>query len=208
MRDIQEIMKEMENLTQNQIAVSLSESEKAELLNSINADISSPSLNSPVGDFCATPIPTVTPPTCIPDNACGSQSFCCMIVVPSGLTVNPDQAHAAVVTKDLTVIPNGQCTTKIGNCTIILNKATINGCAEVFVSLGVKDRCGNCTFLCCTDFICLCEKDIICCTLPSSNTVKFIIGPLTATKVTTTGGCEGQQVWKVTGSVSFTCDNC
>lgn len=212
MKDIQEIMMEMGNLTKEQIAADLSEEEKEELMNLINIDEVSTagfSTGSGVSDFCATPTPTPSPiPTCTPDDVCGSQSFCCMVVVPGGLTVDPTQTHAAVVTKDLVVTPDGQCTTKIGNCTIILNKATISGCAQIFASLGVKDRCGNCTFLCCTDFVCLCEKNIICCALPQDGNIRFIINTDNAVQVTTQNGCENQQVWKITGTLSFTCENC
>ncbi|WML35831.1 hypothetical protein [Clostridium sp. OS1-26] len=208
MKEIQEIITNMENISKEQVATDLSKEEKEELINLINVSNFTPLQNDSSVPFC-TPTPTPTPiPTCSPDNACTPQPFCCAVAFSNDLNVDPNEIHAAVVPKNVSIESDGQCTTRIGNCTITLIKGTINGCAEVFVSLGVKDRCGNCSFVCCTDFICLFQQDIICCVLPTDpNKIKFIVNDLMATRIAT--ACdESQQVWQISGTITFTCDEC
>jgi hypothetical protein len=211
-KEIQEIITDTKNISQEQVATDLSKEEKDELIGLIN--VSKATTLQANGDisFCATPTPSPIP-TCSPNNACSSESFCCVVSFSSGLSVPttaagvPQEIHAAVVPKDLSIESDGQCTTRIGNCVINLNKGTINGSAEIFVSLGVKDQCGNCSFVSCSDFVCLSEKDIICCILPDEDKVKFIVDDLDAQFLTF--ACdESQQVWQITGTISFTCEEC
>lgn len=206
MKEIQEIRTKIENISKEQVATDLSKEEKEELLGLINASNISTTQSNGCLPFCATPSPTVLP-TCSPDNACSSESFCCVVAFSSDLDVDPNEIHAAVVPKDLSIEPNGQCTTKVGNCTITLNKGIVTGCAEVFVSLGVKDKCGNCSFVCCSDFVCLFQNDIVCCELPNPENIKFVVSDLSATELGF--GCEGQQqVWQLSGNFSFNCGEC
>lgn len=212
MREIQEIITNTGNISKEQVATDLSKEEKEELINLINVNkITTSETNSSI-PFCTTPTPSPIP-TCSPTNACSSESFCCVVAFSSDLIVptttggTPQEIHAAIVPKDISIESDGQCTTRVGNCIITLNKGTINGSAEVFVSLGVKDKCGNCSFVCCTDFICLRQKDIICCTLPDEDKVKFIVDDLDAQFLTF--ACdEDQQVWQITGTITFTCEEC
>jgi hypothetical protein len=206
-KEIKEIITNIENISREQVATDLSKEEKEELMNLINVSKVNSSENNDSISFSTTPTPTPIP-TCIPDNACKAEPFCCVVAFSSELTVpTPKEIHAAVVPKDLSIVSTGQCITKIGNCTITLNKGEINGCAGVLVSLGVEDSCGNQSFICCKDFVCLCQKDIICCVLPDEDKIKFIVGDLDAKFLTS--ACSGeQQVWQITGTITFTCEEC
>ncbi len=212
MREIQEIITNMKNISEEQMATDLSKEEKEELINLINVNKITPSETDNSLTFCTTPTPSPIP-TCSPDNACSSEPFCCVVafsndlIVPTTTGGDAQEIHAAVVPKDLFIEDDGPCNFKFDNCTIKLNKGKINGCAEVFASLGVKDNCGNCSFVCCTDFVCLRQKDIICCTLPDEDKIKFIVNDLMAIKIDT--ACDGeQQVWQISGNITFTCEEC
>lgn len=209
MKDIREIMMEMDNLTKDQLAIDLTEEEKEELISLINTD--DISTNNSADTLGCKPDPTF-PPTCMPTGACGSQAFCCIVTFPKDLTViRPLQINTAIVPSNLTVTPNGTCTANIGGCTIILNKAKISACAKIFVSLGVKDTSGNSSFVCCSDCVFLCSKDVICCGTPNVNNIKFMVSNPTAVQLTT--GCTGapgnnqKQIWQITGNLTFTCHN-
>lgn len=211
MREIQEIITNTGNISKEQVASDLSKEEKEELINLINVNEITPSETNDSIPFCTTPTPSPIP-TCFPGNACSSESFCCVVVFSSELDVpTPKEIHAAVVPKNLFIEDDGLCNFKFDNCTIKLNKGKVNGSAEVFVSLGVKDKCGNLSFVCCKDFLCLREKDIICCTLPDQDKIKFIVNDLFAQKLNTCtpAPCDGdQQIWQITGTITFTCEEC
>lgn len=206
MKDIKDIMVEMDNMAKNQIAVDLSEEEKEELKSLINADFSAvkQSVSQECLPFCATPTP---PPTQCP--TCSPQSFCCVVTVPGDFTVDTGEVHAAVSPKNFTVIPGSQgtCTVTLGNgCTILLNSAKVSGCAEVFASLGVKDAQGNCTFICCSDCVCFCDQNVVCCGTITAAGIKFVVSNLEATQISAASAatCD-QSIWRLTGTITLTC---
>lgn len=194
----------MENIAANQIAVDLSEEEKEELKSLINAEFSAPLSNTSSSSlsFCAT-TPTPTPcPNCEP------QGFCCVVTVPQGFTVDTNEVHAAVSPKNFAVVPGSQgtCTVTLGNgCTILLNNAKVNGCAEVLASLGVKDAQGNCTFVCCSDCVCFCDQNVICCGTINSNGIKFVVSNLQANPIRTNDPTCNKSLFTLTGTITLTC---
>lgn len=199
MKDIKEIMIEMEEIAANQVAVDLSEEEKEELKNLINSEFTAP-LQSTSSNCCPTPPPAC--PTCDP------QGFCCIVTVPDGFTVDTSEVHAAVSPKDFSVVSGseGACTVTLGNgCTLLLKKAKVNGCAQVFASLCVKDAQGNCTFVCCSDCVCFCDQNVICCGPITANGIKFTVSNLQATPITTNDPTCNKSLYTLTGTITLTC---
>lgn len=201
MKDIREIMMEMDNITKEQLAADLSDNEKQELINLINTTAVD------VTADCIQPTPTPTIPPCPTTDLCTSQNFCCVVSFPKSLTALQNEVFAAVVSKDVKVDPDGRCAVDVGNCSITLDKAKISGSAQIIISLGVRDRCGNTSFVSCSDFVCLCNKNIICCGLPDPAKIKFNISKLCAQPLA--DACNGNtQVWQISGTISFTCQDC
>lgn len=205
MKDIQELMMAMDtDLAREQAALDLSSEEKEELVSLINnIDIDEENIDVKCADTCGTPCPTTPCPT----DACTPQTVCCVVAFPSELeVVSPYDVKAAVVPKDLSVDCDSKCSVQIGNCTVILDKAKISGCAQVFLSLAVKDRCENISYVCCCDCVSL-NKNILCCGLPEEDTIKFEVSDLTA--VDNGLACEGdKQIWALKGELKFTCEEC
>jgi hypothetical protein len=90
--------------------------------------------------------------------------FCCTISVPRGLTVIPKSLKAAVVKgKGFKIKPYGDIEKEVCGCKIKLKTIKLSGCAEVFVSVAVKDRSGNISHLCCSSCAFFDDVKITCC---------------------------------------------
>ncbi|OBR94102.1 hypothetical protein CLRAG_16420 [Clostridium ragsdalei P11] len=205
MKDVQEIMMEIDNITKGQLAVDLSEDEKKELVGLIESG-SGEVLQQSVSDPCCNCDPT-TPPTPCP--SCTAGTFCCLISVPTDFTFIPGHVHAGVSKRtEFTVTQgSGKCTATLTNgCTIALNRAKVTGSVKVFASLGFKDPSGNCAFLCCTDVVCFCNSDVVCCGTIDPNTIKFLVSGLSYNNLGTVGSsCPKVNIYEVTGKITPTC---
>lgn len=206
MKDVQEIMLEIDSITKKQIAIDLSEEEKKELASLIGAE-SNVVLQGAVADPCCSTIsPTATCPPCI------LGTFCTLITVPHDFTPIPGQVHAGVSPLgSFTINPAaGTCTATLTNgCTIILNRATVNGTAKVLASAGFTDANGNCAFVCGSDLVCFVNADIVCCTvIDPTAPLRFTVGQLASELVTSipaASGCAAVDIYRVTGTVTPTC---
>lgn len=90
--------------------------------------------------------------------------FCCTISVPEGLTVIPKTLKAAIVSGEgFKIRPDRNVEKEVCGCKIKLNTVRIDGCAKVFVSVGVKDPSGNISHLCCSSCAFFDDVRIICC---------------------------------------------
>lgn len=202
MKDIQEIMMEIDNITKKQLAVDLSDDEKKELAGLIQT---SPDvvLQQDSSDPCCNP---TTPPTTCPP--CTPGTFCCLIQVPTDFTFINGQLHAGVSSgSNFTVIPSAdRCQATLANgCTVLLNRAKVTGTVKVFASLGFKDTSENCAFLCCSDCICFCNSDVVCCGTIDPASVKFLVSDLSYRNLGPIGSNCVTNVFEITGKVTPTC---
>lgn len=202
MKDIQEIMTEIDNITNKQVAVDLSDDEKKELAGLIegNSDVA---LTQSATDPCCDP--TIPPTICPP---CTPGTFCCLIEAPTDFTIISGQLHAGVSpSPNFTVIPStAQCqATLLNGCTVLLNSAKVTGTAKVFASIGFKDKSGNCAFLCCSDCICFCNSDVVCCGTIDPTSIKFLVSELSSRNLGSIGTNCPKNVYEITGKVTPTC---
>lgn len=207
MKDIQEIMTEIDNVTNKQLAVDLSENEKKELAGLIEAnpgvELQQNVLQQSSSDPCCDP--TIPPTTCPP---CTPGTFCCLIEAPADFTIIPGQLHAGVSpSTSFDVIQSAdKCTaTLLNGCTVLLNSAKVTGNARVFASIGFKDTSGNCAFLCCSDSICFCNSDIVCCGTIDPTSIKFLVSELSSRNLGSIGTNCPKNVYEITGKVTPTC---
>lgn len=131
MKDIKEIMMEMDNIAEIQVAADLSEDEKEELKNLIHA--------STLGD----------PPPCGP---CTDEvPYCCKVSIPKDFSANFTEKRLSVVSKlfcfvdpcpcDVTCTPSASCATT--PITITLYPVRVIGCIQFIANASsLQGDCG------------------------------------------------------------------
>lgn len=202
MREIQDILKEMDMISKEQMAITSEEEEELKFL----LRNSSAQQNT---DCCPTVSPTVLP--CTPAPTCTEALACFDFIVPGGLDLAPNAENCI---KGLFVDVNCssltapiECLASINgsNCQIPVFVAGLTGCIQVIANIPVTDESGNCGFICASTTVCLNDLQVVCTRGDITiDDIRFTLQNANLRRIGN-GGCNGNRVFNLTADVVATC---